>query len=105
MNQAVLILEISISQSMKIAVIVLSLTESFNLTGEYEARTRYVQRNAKRTCSQSQLAIPFAQACPGEQIEHGESCQVTCNPGFDQVEEGNLVNIISKLFYKDICFL
>lgn len=74
---------------MKIAFFFLSLTES-NLTGEYEARTRYVQRNAKKTCLQSQLAIPFADSCPGEEIEHGDNCQVTCNPGFDKLVDGDL---------------
>ena len=84
---------------MKFSILILSLTESLNLSGEYEARTRYIQRNTRTVCDQSLLAVPFATACPDSTVSHGAVCQVKCNAGFNQIGHGNLVSFINSKNY------
>jgi len=63
-----------------------SLSEGFST--EYSAKTRYIQRNAKKQCSKDEISLPTATACL-EEIYDGDQCQVTCHQGFQQFGNGN----------------
>ena len=75
----------------------MSLSEGFST--EYSAKTRYIQRNAKKQCSKDEIALPTGKTCSLEQIYDGDQCQVTCHDGFTQFGNGNYVSYDLIVYY------
>lgn len=79
---------------MKLALLSLTIRESSQFSVSLETELQYVQRLVEQHCIQRELITPFATACPGQTVGQGDTCQIKCDDGFDQVGDGLLVSTI-----------